>query len=63
MTSYNLNPNQIADLRQGGTQVIDTTNGQVQLCGPGSLAIEFVDATNVYLSEADLDRINQESRR
>jgi hypothetical protein len=63
MNTYNLEPHQIADLRNGGTQVVDTPDGTVQLCGPGSFVIEFVDAKNVYLSVADIDHMEREDQR
>ena len=56
INKYGLSAEQVNDLRDGGNLIVDTSDGTVQLCGPGGFAVEFVDARNVYLSAADLDR-------
>ena len=63
LRNYNLTTDQVADLRDGGNLVVESATGRVQLCGPGGFAIEFADATNVYVSTAELDRLEQGGER
>jgi hypothetical protein len=61
MSEIVLTLDEVRGLRDGGSIVADVPGGKIQVCGPGSVVFEFVDAANLYLSSGELDLIEADA--